>query len=86
MSGFDYSARAELYPARGRGMRRQAVSFKRFETAADAIRYAMEELEPQLLIGAVLEVDEERFDGNAIRNLYSSTDYPLKRAERPGPL
>lgn len=78
-TAFDYNAAAELYPARGRGQRRQGVSFKRFETAAEAIRYAVEDMEPQLLIGAVLEVDEERFDAVAIRNLYSSSDYPLQR-------
>ncbi len=79
MTSFDYGASAELFPAKGRGQRRQSVSYKKFDTAADAIRYAMEDLEPQLLIGAILEVDEQRFDGIAIKNLYSSADYPLAR-------
>lgn len=81
MTGFDFSARAELYPARARGMRRQAVSYKRFDSAADAIRFAIEELPPELLNGAVLEVDEERFDGAAIKSLYTSAEYPLERKE-----
>lgn len=76
---FDYAASAELFPARGRGYRRQSVSFKRFDSAADAIRYAVEELEPALLAGTILEVEEQRFDGVQIRNLYASADYPLKR-------
>lgn len=79
MTDFDFTASAELYPAKGRGQRGQHVSYKRFDTAADAIRYAIEDLEPQLLIGAVLEVDDERFDGVAIRSLYASPLYPLER-------
>lgn len=79
MSVFDYTAPAELFPSRGRGERGRSVSYKRFDTAADAIRFAIEDLEPILLSGAILEVDEERFDGVAIRNLYASDKYPLKR-------
>ena len=79
MTAFDYTAPAELFPARGRGMGKNAVSYKRFDSAADAIRFAIEELEPSLLAGAVLEVEEERFDGAGIRNLYTSTAYPLQR-------
>lgn len=74
MAAFDYTAPAELFPSRGR-----MVSYKRFETAADAIRFAIEDLEPILLTGAILEVDEERFDGAAIRILYASNEFPLKR-------
>jgi hypothetical protein len=36
-------------------------------------------LPPELLLGASLEVDEERFDGEAIRELYDSEDFPLSR-------
>jgi hypothetical protein len=79
MAPFDYTAPAELFPSRGRGRRGSAVSYKRFDTAADAIRFAMEDLAPALLSGAILEVDEARFDDVAIRDLYTSDDYPLKR-------
>ncbi len=61
--------------------KREFVSYKRFDTAAEAIRYAVEDLNPDMLAGAVLEVDEERFDGEAIMSLYASPDYPLPRGK-----
>lgn len=80
-TSFDFDAAAELYPSVNRGFRRKAVSYKRFETAAAAIRYAIEELEADKLAGAVLEVNEERFDDATIRNLYESDGYPLERGK-----
>jgi hypothetical protein len=81
MGVFDYNAEAELFPTRSRASRRQSIGYKRFARAADAIRYAIEELPAELLIGAYLEVNEERFDGAEIRRLYEFSDYPLKRAK-----
>ncbi len=85
MVGFDYGAEAELFPTRNRLPRRrpiglrQPVGYKRFARAADAIRFAIEELPAELLLGAFLEVDEERYDSGAIHRLYESMDYPLIR-------
>jgi hypothetical protein len=79
MSKFDYATETELYHARSRTGRRQPVGYKRFTAAADAIRFAIEDLAPELLLGAVLEVDEKRYDSHAIRRLYASADYPLAR-------
>jgi hypothetical protein len=76
---FDYSTEAELFPTRSRKSRRQPIGYRRFARAADAIRFAIEELPPDLLIGAYMEVDERRFDGNGIRELYESDAYPLRR-------
>lgn len=84
MADFDYNAAAELYPTRRRLPRRELFRYKRFSQAAAAIRFAIEDLPPECLVGAFLEVDEERYGGDDIRRLYESADYPLRRrAVRP---
>ena len=79
MTEFDYGREAELFPTRTRGPRRQPMSYRRFDHAAEAIRFAIEELPRDLLAGAYLEVDEERYDAVAIRRLYESAEFPLAR-------
>ncbi len=60
-----------------RGCGRSA--YKRFARAAHAIRFAMEDVAPELLVGACLEVDERRYGNTDIRRLYESAEYPLTR-------
>lgn len=79
MTTFDYSTEAELFPSRNGKSRGQSIAYRRFAQAADAIRFAIEELPPKSLLGAYLEVDEERYDSRGIRRLYESDDYPLAR-------
>jgi hypothetical protein len=86
---FDYGAVAELFPSRGEvrlapsrsGKHRRAypVGYGRFARAAEAIRFAIEELPPELLPAACLEADNEIFDSNDIHRLYASDRYPLPR-------
>jgi hypothetical protein len=78
VNSFDYSAPAELYPGRNRKSAKK-VPYRRFETAADAIRFAVEELPELLLLGACIEVDEQRLTYKDIHALYASERYPLKR-------
>jgi len=79
MDKFDYSAEAELFPSRSRASRRQPVGYRRFACAAEAIRFAIEDLPADLLAGSWLEVDENRFNAQEIRQLYDHGDYPLQR-------
>ncbi len=79
MADFDYDAPGELFPGRRNVRMAGSVTYMRFATAADAIRYAVEVLPAKSFLGTVLEVDENRFDSGAIRRLYDSVDYPLAR-------
>jgi hypothetical protein len=56
---------------------RQPTGYGRFARAADAIRFVIEELPPQLLLAAQLKIAEQRFDGEAIRRLYESDEEPV---------
>jgi hypothetical protein len=76
----DYSVAAELFPSSTRKGRAK-FKYRRFGTAAEAIRFAMEEVAPEALSGAYLEVDEMRFGYVQIRSLYDSAAYPLDRRE-----
>jgi hypothetical protein len=76
---FDYTALGELYPSRSWKHRGRHIAYKRFDVAAEAIRFAMEELPSEFLVGTCLEVEEERYDGQQIRALYDSGNYPLSR-------
>jgi hypothetical protein len=79
MSKFDYATQAELFALTSRKSKPRSVGYRRFDKAAEAIRFAIEELPPELLVTAYLEVDEQRFDGAAIRRLYESAEYPLRK-------
>ena len=78
-AGFDYSREAELFPTHNRKYKRAAFGYRRFPRAADAIRFAIEELPSDALAGAYLEVREQRFDRHGIQRLYDSEAYPLPR-------
>ncbi len=76
---FDYTAAAEFFPRRTGKFRHRPLAYRRFAEAAHAIRFAIEELPPELLLGSYLEVGEQRYDRDAIRCLYDSAEYPLAR-------
>jgi hypothetical protein len=78
LSKFNYRAPAELFPSRNRKSR-QPVKYRRFDTAAHAIQFAMEELPAPALLGACIEIGQARLGHADIRELYESPDYPLKK-------
>jgi hypothetical protein len=75
---FDYDMPAELFIAKRKG--KSYPRYRRFATAAEAIRFAVEEF-PIRTLGAYMQVGDERFDSDAIHRLYESSDYPLHRAQ-----
>jgi hypothetical protein len=79
MPPFDYNAPAELFLAKRTKSSRE--NYRRFATAAEAIRYAVEDLRTPRAFGAWLEVGDERFNGNEIQRLYEASDYPLRKPE-----
>jgi hypothetical protein len=79
LDGFDYGAAAELFMGRSRRAKGHS-KYKRFDTAAQAVRFVVEELPAAVLPGAYLLVAEVRFGLEEIRSLYQSAGYPLPRA------
>ena len=54
---FDYRSPAELFiPKRSAGRRHQRISYRRFATAAEAIRFAVEEFPAVRTLGAWMQV------------------------------
>jgi hypothetical protein len=56
--------------------------YRRFPTAAEAIRFAKDDIDAGDLSRLALEFGEDRYEGNAIQALYDAPDYPLKRNVR----
>jgi hypothetical protein len=82
MRSFSFNTAAELFPAAIRKKKRAGFAYRRFGTAAEAVRFAIEELPADSLNGAYLQVEEARFDQSGIRSLYESKDFPLPRRPR----
>lgn len=83
MPSFKYGTAAELFPAPIRKKKRAGFAYRRFDTAAAAVKFAVEELPADSLNGAYLQVENARFDQAGIRSLYFSAEFPLPRKPRP---
>jgi len=81
VADFDYNAPAELFPSRSKKGNRP-VGYRRFATAAEAIRFAVEHFPAIRTLGAWMQVGDERFDSEEIHRLYERDDYPLRRRMR----
>jgi hypothetical protein len=76
---FDYCSPAELFVGKRRGGPRQRLGYRRFDTAAEAIQFAVEDFPTMRALGAWMQVGDERYNCDDIHNLYESGDYPLRR-------
>jgi hypothetical protein len=80
MVHFNFMDPAEIYVGGNRGFgNRFPMTYRRFATGAEAVRYAIELQSAEKLRATVMEVDEARFDAAAIRKLYDCDAYPLPR-------
>lgn len=81
MAAFNYNAGAGLYPSKNR-KRTTSLRYRRFDSVAEALRFAIEDMPASLLRGSVLEVDDARFNEMQMRVLYDAKEYPLPRREQ----
>ncbi|WP_337271512.1 hypothetical protein [Oryzifoliimicrobium ureilyticus] len=78
MTRFDYTGGAGLYTGKSKAGT-SGPRYRRFETAAEALRFAIEDMPQSQQRGSMLEIDEARFDQKQIRALYDAPGYPLSR-------
>jgi hypothetical protein len=78
LAAFNFNARAELFVPRSRATK-SPPTCKRFDTAAEAVRFVVEEMPAAVSSGAYLLVETTRFALEEIRSLYESAGYPLPR-------
>jgi hypothetical protein len=81
LHGFDYSAPAELFVTDLKRLKGR-VMYKRFGTAAEALRFVIEEMPSPSLAGAYLEVGEARFGSQEIQYLYANAGYPQQLVQQ----
>jgi len=79
----DYGAPADLFPAPHH--KRSALRYHRFDTLAEALRYAQETVPEDQRDGLLIEADEIRYGSEEIAALYRATAYPLERDAGPVP-
>lgn len=79
MTTFDYGSPAELFVGKRRGGLRQRLGYRRFATAPEAIRFAIEDFPGVRTLGAWMQIGDERYNSDDIHRLYENDDYPLRR-------
>ena len=75
---FDYTAPAELFLSKH--AKNNRTKYRRFATAAEAIRYAVEDLRTPRALGAWMQVGDERFNSDDIQRLCDDGDFPLRKS------
>jgi len=81
MSNKQYNTPAELYSSRNhRSGRFSGLKYRRFETLAEAVKFAVEEI-PKQLHFTTINAGDASFREADIRKLYGSDDFPLTRTD-----
>ena len=75
----EYRMEAALYFPKNTQAKQRSLAFRRFSQAAEAIRFAVEELAPKAFNSCSLEVNGLHYFGREIRPLYDSEAFPLRR-------
>jgi hypothetical protein len=82
MTQDDFQAAAEMFSApRKAGWSRNAMKYRRFESLALAVKFAVEEMEGSLH-SITIRTDRDELAGDAIKALYDSEAFPLDRGTR----
>ena len=81
METFDYNAPAEVFSVVQRGRQRLPMVYRKFETGAEAVKYAVEVLGAEGRTGTVIESDDVRLTHSEIQALYEAPDFPLRAPE-----
>lgn len=76
---FAFTEPAEMFVGGGRFGKRVPIVYRRFATAAEAVRFAIELQSVEQLATTVVEVDDSRFVADEILSLYQSAEYPFPR-------
>lgn len=79
MTGFNYRLPGEIFAGKSLGMRRSGLTYRRFATAAEALRFAVETLPAPALTACILETDGKRIGSRELKTLYEDARYPLVR-------
>jgi hypothetical protein len=85
MREINFAMPAELFAVNcGQGRPKQMI-YRRFENAAFAVRFVIEELSAPQRNASVLEINELRHGYREICALYGRDDYPLRRKKGKDP-
>ena len=79
---FGYELPAGLFTTKRKKGARLRLGYRRFATAAEAIRFIVEDFPAVRTLGAWMQVGDTRYNSDDIRRLYESSDYPLRRRIR----
>jgi hypothetical protein len=80
MTQFKYDSPGDIYVHNKLTTGASGLSYRRFKTGAEAIRFVMEHVPSAALSSCTLKADGQRFGGKELRELYESSLYPLPRA------